>query len=55
MCAIESFVQAPAIALPSNLDLRELKGGWRKLHDEKLNNLYSSPNIMKAIKSRRMR
>ena len=28
---------------------------WRKLHNEKLNNLYSSPNIVRVIKSRRMR
>jgi hypothetical protein len=27
---------------------------WRKLHNEKLNELYSSPNIMQVIKSRRM-
>jgi hypothetical protein len=30
-------------------------GGWRKLHNEKLNNLYSSPNIIRIIKSRKMR
>jgi hypothetical protein len=30
-------------------------GGWRKLHNEELNNLYSSPSISKIIKSRRMR
>jgi hypothetical protein len=30
-------------------------GGWRKLHNEKLHNLYSSPSIIKMIKSRRMR
>jgi hypothetical protein len=30
-------------------------GGWRKLHSEELHNLYSSPNIIRTIKSRRMR
>jgi hypothetical protein len=30
-------------------------GGWRKLHNEKLHNLYSSPAIIRIIKSRRMR
>jgi hypothetical protein len=30
-------------------------GGSRKLHNEGLHNLYSSPNIIKMIKSRRMR
>ena len=33
----------------------EVKGKWRKLHNEKLNDLYSSPNIVRVIKSRRMR
>jgi hypothetical protein len=28
---------------------------WRKLHNEKLNGLYCSPNIIGVIKSRRMR
>jgi hypothetical protein len=30
-------------------------GGWRKLHNEKLRNLYSSPSIIRMTKSRRMR
>jgi hypothetical protein len=30
-------------------------GGWRKLHNEELHNLYSSPSIIRIIMSRRMR
>jgi hypothetical protein len=33
----------------------EVIGGWRKLHNEKLHNLYCSPSIIRIIKSRRMR
>jgi hypothetical protein len=33
----------------------EVTGGWRKLHNEELHNLYSSTSIIKMIKSRRMR
>jgi hypothetical protein len=33
----------------------EETGGWRKLHNEELHNLYSSPSIIRMIKSRRMR
>jgi hypothetical protein len=32
---------------------REEDGSWRKLHNDELHNLYSSPNIVRAIKSRR--
>jgi hypothetical protein len=34
---------------------REEDGSWRKLHNDELHRLYSSPNIDRAIKSRRMR
>jgi hypothetical protein len=33
----------------------EILGGWRKLRNEELHNLYSSPNIIRMIMSRRMR
>jgi hypothetical protein len=33
----------------------EVTGEWRKLHNKELHNLYSSPNIIRQIKSRKMR
>jgi hypothetical protein len=33
----------------------EVTGDWRKLHNEELHNLYSSPNIIRMIKRRRVR
>jgi len=33
----------------------EITGDWRKLHNEELNYLYSLPNIVRVVKSRRMR
>jgi hypothetical protein len=34
---------------------RKEDGSWRKLHNDELHGLYSSPNIVRVIKSRRMR
>jgi hypothetical protein len=34
---------------------REEDGSWSKLHNDELHSLYSSPNIVRVIKSRRMR
>jgi hypothetical protein len=33
----------------------EVTGEWRKLHNEELNDLYSLPNIVRVVKSRRIR
>jgi hypothetical protein len=33
----------------------EVMGEWRKLHNKELHNLYSSPDIIRQVKSRRMR
>jgi hypothetical protein len=34
---------------------RDEVGGWRKLYNEKLHNLYPSPNTIRMVKSRKMR
>jgi hypothetical protein len=34
---------------------REEDGSWRKLHNDEIDSLYSSPNIIRFIKSRRMK
>jgi hypothetical protein len=33
----------------------EVAGGWRRLHNEELRNLYASPDIIRVIKPRRVR
>jgi hypothetical protein len=33
----------------------EVAGGWRRLHNEELHNLYAPPNIIRVIKLRMMR
>jgi hypothetical protein len=34
---------------------REEDGSWRKLHNDELHGLYSSPNVVRVIKSRKMK
>jgi hypothetical protein len=41
------------LSVVENRVLRRMK--WKKLHNEELHNLYSSPSIIRMIKSRRMR
>jgi len=36
-------------------EMEEVTGGWRRLHNEELYNLYTSPNVIKVITSRMMR
>jgi hypothetical protein len=39
----------------SGLKRDEVVGGWRKLHNQELHNLYFSPDIIRMIKSKRIR
>jgi hypothetical protein len=47
-----SIALSERVHLPERDEITE---GWRKLHNEELQNMYSSPNIVRMIKSRRMR
>jgi hypothetical protein len=51
-CAV-SYIERVLRIFGSKRD--EVTGGWRKLHNEELHNLFSSPSIIRMIKSRRMR
>jgi len=35
--------------------MEEVMGGWKKLHNEEFHNVYTSPNFIRVIESRRMR
>jgi hypothetical protein len=37
------------------LKREEVAGGWTKLHSKELNNFYTSPNIVRVIKSKSLR
>jgi hypothetical protein len=51
MKAFENRVLRRIFGLKKN----EIVGSWRKLHNDELHNLYSSPSIIRMIKSRRKR
>jgi len=51
-CEIWSLILLRSIFGPKR---NEVTGKWRKLHSEELDNVYSSPDIVRVIKVRRMR
>jgi hypothetical protein len=53
--SLRLFEKEKVLRRISELKRDEVNGDWRKLHNEKLHNFYSSPIIIRIIKSRRMR
>jgi len=51
MCTVLVTQNSKLTAVNTNIGVIK----WRRLHNEKLNDLYSSPNTVRVIKSRRMR
>jgi hypothetical protein len=51
----QNFVKVPVFRRTFGPKTDEVTGGWRKLHNEELHGLYSSPSIIRVIKARRMR
>jgi hypothetical protein len=52
---IYNFTRKNGLLRIFGLKRDEVIGGWRKLHNEELHNMYSSPNMIRMIKSRRTR
>jgi hypothetical protein len=51
----ERVFENRVLRIISALKREEVAGGWRRLHNEELHNLYTSPNVSRAKKSRRIR
>jgi DNA-binding PucR family transcriptional regulator len=51
-CCVNSVYMYGVRILPRNSMNSNLPGGWRRLHNEELHNLYASPNIVRVIKSK---